>query len=208
MVSTYFDFLMSKCIRCLTIIVLVGSTTTAFSKNLELNKSKPKTIEKKWELRTAPIAMMVSWYTLDVSYRLSENLATGPAVISYNARGPGGMFGPTYNGYAIGWNGSYYFSSLLKDTWYISAHAYYESYKSYPRAYLGHYVYEGGKANTAIGYQWRGAMINIIAGLGLEYRSYSVTDKKDPIGGIEQPSVDSSESRGLPFVEFKIGIEI
>lgn len=166
-------------------------------------------LEKRlWEFRTAPIALLAKWYTLDVSYRLSDNWATGPAVILFNADEPAGMLGPSYNGYALGWNGNYYFDSAYKRTWYISAHGYYESYKSYLHGYRGYKDMAGYKFNSAIGYQWKWSRINMIAGIGQEYRDQTVTDKTESIKTIEQQTSDSTKAVWFTFFEFKVGIEI
>lgn len=162
----------------------------------------------RWEFRTAPVVLWARWYTLDVSYRISEKWATGPAAVVYGSAEIGNMFAPSYKGYAVGWNANYYFRSVMKSGWYLSMHSYYEKYSSYPHAYNGHKKMDGFRANAVAGYQWKWSAFNLMAGLGGEYRNHNVVDKSGVISGI-QPEVSSfNETRTLPHIELKIGIQI
>jgi hypothetical protein len=189
-----------------------GDTARILPKRNGINSTKSaaaERIEKRdWEFRTAPIAFIARWLTLDVSYRLTDQWATGPAAILYNADGPGGMVGPTYSGSAFGWNGNYYFSSAFSNTWYVSAHAYYESYKSYPHAYMGFKEIDGVKANSAIGYQWKWSRVNVMAGVGAEFRSQTVVDRRDGDDVAGSSPRESKDAFWLPHIEFKMGIEL
>ena len=183
---------------------LAQNTSYQTSKNYSSQVELPR-----WEFRTAPVALLARWYTLDVSYRLSEKKwATGPSIVLYNYSEIGNMFAPAFKGQALGWNANYYFDSAQRNTWYFSLHSYYEKYKSYPHAYLGYYEKDGYRMNGALGYQWRWNPVNLMAGLGVEQRNHNVVEHKDPILGIEQEPVSSSESVGLPYAEIKIGIQI
>lgn len=176
-----------------------GNISSSFSSESEIPR---------WEFRTAPIALWARWYTLDISYRISEKWTTGPAAVVYGSAEIGNMFVPSYKGYAVGWNANYYFNSVLKNGWYLSMHSYYEKYSSYPHAYLGHKEMDGFRANAVAGYQWKWSSFNMMAGLGGEYRNHNVVDKPDAIAG-SQPEVTSfNETRTLPHIEFKIGIQI
>lgn len=178
---------------------------------LDNDSSKLSIKKARWEVKTAPIAFLVRWLTLDLSYRLSDNWATGPSTILYNADGPGGMFGPTYKGYALGWNSNYYFKSVYTNTWYLSGHAYFDTFRSYPHAYLGFKEMQGMKANTAVGYQWRWSRVTVLAGLGTEFTNYKVTDNKTAASfALDQIQATSNynESNWFPYFEFKMGIEI
>lgn len=161
----------------------------------------------RWELRTAPIAFWANWLTLDLSYRISQQWAVGPAMVMYNGSKMGNMFAPSYQGSAAGLNANYYFDSVLKNTWYVSLHSYRESYRSYPHAYLGHKDIEGFRLNTAIGYQWRGPYINVMAGLGGEYKDHQITNKRETIDGGPAEETSSKSSIWLPHLELKAGIQ-
>lgn len=78
----------------------------------QLKIQKEKEDETRWDLRMAPVALIARWYTLDASYRITENWSMGPAAIIYSASSPGGMFFPSDKGYAIGWSGNHYFTSV------------------------------------------------------------------------------------------------
>ena len=118
------------------------------------------------------------------------------------------MLAPTYQGYALGANGNYYFKTVYENTWYLSSHAFYEIYNSYPHAYSGVKEIEGVRVNAVMGYQWRGSKINVMAGVGTEFRSQNIIDKKEPINGAPQSPVESHEAFWLPHFELKIGVEI
>jgi hypothetical protein len=170
-----------------------------------LSRTEVEPTLKRWELRTAPIAFIAAWKTLDVAYRLTNHWSLGPSAISYGCE-LGNMLGPCYNGDAVGLNLNYYFKSVEKDTWYISTHAYSEKFKSYPEGSLGYSDVYGSKLNSALGYQWKGKMIQILLGLGFEIRNYNIDEKyTDPMLGNNK---SYSDSESLPFIEFKIGIEI
>jgi hypothetical protein len=197
----------------------VNTSAHSKSKDTEViateTDSTPETIKSvennsNWIFRTAPVAIMARWYTLDVSYNISKNWATGPAVISYASGTMGGMLAPTYRGYAIGWNGNYYFNSVRVDGWYASLHAYYENYDSYPEGYSGYVAINGFKANSAVGYRWIIGNFDILAGLGMENRIHTTTDHRERyllIDGsptmIQEPTSNASD--WLPFAEIKIG---
>lgn len=163
--------------------------------------------KRRWELRTAPIALLASWVTLDASYRFTDHWATGPAVILYSASGRGNMFTATNNGYAAGWSANYYFRSVFRNTWYISAHTYFESYKTYPHAYEGFKELSGLKANSAFGYQWKMPRINVMTGLGAEMLTHNILDRPEAVNGIAKPAVGSNRSDVIPFFEFKMGMD-
>jgi hypothetical protein len=176
-----------------------GTMSSSFSSKEEMPR---------WEFRTAPVAYLARWYTLDVSYRISEKWATGPAGIIYGSPEIGHMFAPSYKGYAAGWNANYYFNTVLKSGWYLSMHSFYEKYSSYPHAYLGHKEIDGFRANAVAGYQWRWSAFNLMAGLGGEYNNHNVVDKPDAIGS-KQPNVSSFNGTStLLHIELKIGVQI
>ncbi len=110
-----------------------------------------------------------------MSYRLTENIAFGPAAIFYGSskEDRGGMITPAYNGYALGLNGMYYFGSASRSSWYSSAHIYYAEYSSYPHGLREGEVTEldGVLANLAVGYRWRWSRFTMYVGGGAEYRN-------------------------------------
>lgn len=156
-----------------------------------------------WEIRTAPIALLARWLTIDLSYRPTEHWAFGPSLISYNARRPGGFLGPNYRGLALGFNLNYYFSSAHTSSGYISSHAYHENYESYPHAQPGYLKRSGYKTNMALGYQIKSSEISMLTGLGFEYLNYQQDEIDDSVS--PTTSVSSPASRWLPFIEFKLG---
>jgi len=179
-------------------------------KTNKLGIQQQKTEEARWDLRTAPVALVARWYTLDAFYRITKNWSTGPAAIVYAASSPGGMFFPNYKGYAVGWGGNHYFTSVRTDGWYASLHAYYESYESYPHGSMSIEKRDGFKANSALGYRWRiNNGFDLLTGLGVENDTHSVIERREgPLLNNLAQETRSNRSTWLPFIEIKIGLGI
>ncbi len=157
-----------------------------------------------YEIRTAPIALIARWGTLDFSFNVNNQWAIGPSVIIYAAPKIGNMFAPSYSGTAIGGHAYYYFNSFSGTGWYWGTHIYYESYESYPHNFNGHYEFKGFKFNTKIGYQiMASSRINLLLGAGAEARNY---DQKniDDSSGVNVPKFKDYQAV-IPFVEAKLG---
>lgn len=184
---------------------------TSTAKQTSSTRSADSTGFRTWELRTAPIALLARWYTLDVAYRFTENFATGPAVVLYDALGDrGGMLAPTYKGYAFGWQGNFYLNSILTDTWYFGLRAYYESYRSYLHGVLGYDERNGVRTNAFFGYQWKWSRVTLMSGLGVEYLDRDVVRQRE-LGdalGVIQSAGSSRQSLFEPMIEVKMGFEI
>lgn len=164
-----------------------------------------------WEVRTAPIAYLAKWYTVDIAYVFGEQFAMGPAAIFYNGDDLGNMITPTYNGAAYGLSAAYYFKPVHKNGTYISSHIYYDKYDNYPHgAPKGDYdKVEGIKANLVYGYRTHLSVFSISMGLGAEYRDYDVSVGQKTYPGDAVDRGDYGNRSGvIPYVEFKIGIEI
>ena len=155
----------------------------------------------KFELRTAPIAFIAKWTTIDISYFINEHWAIGPSYIRYGASGPyGNMFLPTWDGYAIG--GHFILAENLQTTgYYLATHIYSENYKSYPEAYLGYYKRVGTRVIVTVGERWVSGNFTTQLGAGFEGTSYDIT--KTPDTGSPTEYTDS----GTGFtIEFKMGL--
>lgn len=202
--SRYVIFLISFFIPLLahTAPIAPGVSTTPPSRLYEKNL-------KRFEIRTAPLAFLAKWLTLDTSYRLNDSFSTGPAVVIYAAGGPGGMLAPSFKGYAAGWSANYYINGAQEDTVYVGTHAYYESYDSYPHAFLGYYSRSGLRANITLGYQWRiSSWMNMQAGAGLEARQHHVTAYPENASSSTAYGSESDDNTSGPVLEFKVGFEI
>ncbi len=181
---------------CLTIIAVVFAAVPGFAKskrslgsaeNKNITFARKIELEKlsKWEIRTAPLALIAQWQTLDVSYRFTENFAMGPSIIRYAGSGGGNMFLPDYSGDAYGFSADYYFRSVMKNTWYLGSHAYKEKYRNRPHATFDDYERDGYRVNAVLGYQIKFQPFNLLIGGGEEYRSYQETkyvDKYSSLG--------------------------
>lgn len=181
-------------------VLLVLMSTIVFA---DVNEESKKKDLNQWEFRTAPMALLASWYTIDISYRISEKLSTGPAVVIYGAPETGNMFLPSYKGTAGGWQANYYFDSVRKNTWYLGSHIYFENYNSYPHALNGFEELSGYRLDAIIGYKIKNAGILTMFGIGLEYRDHDVTKHED-----SKIIMKSHEANLLPMLELKMGIEI
>ena len=157
----------------LLVFVFIGTVSAQTGHGLNIESFS------RWEFRTAPIALLANWYTLDISYRVSENVATGPAGILCNGSEMGHMFLPSYRGQAIGWQAYYYFYSILKNTWYLGMRGYQESYSSYPHGDSGYDKLNGFRSNIALGYQMKHSKVTTLLGLGVDYRDYMRVEYKE-----------------------------
>jgi|GEM_PF-3092149 hypothetical protein len=205
----------SRCfvISCLTFFVAAPSFAASSKKRGFIYRVTPvphREVLKRWEFRTAPIALLARWYTLDVSWRFSKHWSTGPAVVFYRSATIGNMLTPSFRGSAVGWQGNYYFQSVERNSWYAGFHSYYEEYDSYLEGRSGRDAVKGLRLDSALGYQWRGAgsfrPLHFMAGVGPEYKDRQRKRFRELEGGA--PFEDGHQSLFGIFLEFKMGIEI
>lgn len=181
---------MKKIVTILFMIVLYQSTSLA------------KEVLK-YEVRTAPIALVAQWATLDFSFKLNGTWAAGPSVIVYASPKIGNMLAPSYNGTALGGHLYAYLNSFSQSSWYWGNHFYSENFESYPHAKTGHYELKGSKISTKFGYQLLlKSNFVFLTGAGVELRSYTQNDIIDL--GAAAPTL-KSQSGIFPFIEFKVG---
>ena len=160
----------------------------------------PKQEFSNWEVRTAPIAYLAKWITLDLSY-VTDSFAFGPSIISYaSPETVGGMLAPTYNGLAYGGN-FVLAETLYRNSLYLSGHAYAENFRSYPHAFLGYQNRTGGKANIVLGYRWVNIDITSMFGVGMEFRNHKV----ESVNNFTNSVTEYNENTSLLHIEFKIG---
>lgn len=155
-----------------------------------------------FEVRTAPLAYLAQWVTLDFTWSPFPQLSLGPSYIKYGAKGPyGNMFLPTYSGNAYGMNISYYSENFNSDSWYIGTHLYSEKYDSYPHAYLGSYTHEGTSLIAVVGYRWISSEnLATQLGVGSNWINYDTTKKPD-----NAPAENYRETESRFYIEFKLG---
>ena len=179
--------------KYLVAVLILLSSPFSFSKEI-LN----------YEIRTAPVALIARWVTLDFSFNINNQWALGPSIGLYATPKIGNMFTPSYNGSAVGAHAYYYFNSFSDDSWYFGNHAYYENYESYPHAFNGHYELKGFKFNSKAGYQLViMSGFSFLLGLGAEYRNY---DQKniDDSNGVNTPKFKDYQPV-VGFIEAKVG---
>lgn len=187
--------------------LLLGSmSTAAVGSQREPTKKQSVALSvdsfDRWELRTAPLAMLARWFSLELSYRANEHWSVGPSLISYSAKGPyGNMLMPTWDGYATGAHLYYFGRSAMTNSVYLGVRGLYESYVSYPHAALFSEAVSGVKAQGAVGYQKRWSSVGLLVGLGAEQRFHRVVRSKESA----LRSYDENES--FPFFEFKLGLQ-
>jgi hypothetical protein len=156
-----------------------------------------------YEVRTAPIALLARWATLDLSFSLNDQWAIGPSIIVYAAPKVGNMFVPAYNGYAAGLHAYGYLDSFSSDTWYWGNHLYYENFESYPHNFSGHYELKGFKFNSVAGYQViLNYNLNLLLGAGFETKNYDQVNIDESNGNT--PSFKNQSYTSL-YIEAKFG---
>lgn len=157
------------------------------------------------EFRTAPMAIIAQWATLDYSYSFHKNWAGGPSMILYTGPKSGSMFWPAYAGYAVGVHLYGYFNGFSSRGFYWGNHFYFENYESHVHNLAGHYKLEGHKFNMKAGYQlFIRSNINVLLGAGFETRSYSQDDIIDQAG--QNPDF-KKQSGNFPYIEAKMGFQ-
>lgn len=170
----------------------------------------PQRSVKTFAVKTAPIALLAGWYTLDFSIRASTQFSIGPSLVVYDGdvETSGSFLSPNYKGYGAGFHWNYFLRNINENWFYLSGHTYFDDYKS-----LGHNSsfresVEGIRTNLIFGWkhQFHGLPLIMQAGGGLEYRWYSVREvpRSSSITGVTRYF---SEEWGLPMIEFKIGFE-
>ena len=167
---------------------------------------------KNWAVKTAPVAYIAKWVTVDVTRKLTSKLSMGPSLIYYgNESSIGNMFLPTYRGYAAGYNMNYFFKGLHQTGWYMSHHSYYEDYKDYPHNSDFTFSNEGWRADLIGGWNHKFPKypVFIQSGLGLQYQSYDQTErqnsrKRNQARGI--PNREVKENGFSPTLESKVGV--
>ncbi len=154
----------------------------------------------KWDLRTAPIAILAHRYLLEGSFRPSPQWATGPSVIRYDCHGPSGLLARCISGWSVGWQTTYYFQSPNFNTWYASAHAYSDRHSARSDgAEMSESASTGLKVNAVIGHQWQLKSIFFLLGCGVEHESYKIERKW------MNESFEDSQNQWRPLIEANIG---
>ncbi len=164
------------------------------------------------EFRTAPLALIWRWYTIEGLVRLgppSKRWAIGPSYIKYGAPTNSNMFFPAYRGSAMGFVVTRYFDVLSAPGWYGTFRYYFENYDSYledPYSTISHL--RGHAVTLIAGYRFPVFDRSfLMAGVGLQARSYDKkeirTDNMNRISPIE----DSDFFEALPYLEVKVGVE-
>ncbi|MES2965326.1 MAG: hypothetical protein V4760_15685 [Bdellovibrionota bacterium] len=189
---------------------LAATANPVATERLNVERSSPPVA--RWELRTAPAALLASWFTIDAGYRFGSKFSTGPALVSYSAK-RGNMFLPSFEGQALGWYANYYFRPATRSGWYSSVHAYQEDFVSHPHAARDdeRFKRSGQRANVALGYRWSRSIIDVLIGGGMQFMNHQVDETKWVYTTFGSPgkleSSSRAESISVPFVEFKTGLQ-
>ena len=154
-----------------------------------------------WEVRTAPIAFIARWLTLDLSYIANENWAFGPSYIRYaNESEYGNMLAPTYNGNAVGAH-VLWAENFTDDAIYLGGHYYVEDYRSRPEGFLGYDDYTGSKLSAVIGKRsFFAKSFSVMGGIGYEFYNHEKTSVRS-----SGTSTVAQVNSGFLHFEFKMG---
>ncbi len=161
------------------------------------------------EFRTAPIAFLASWLSLDVSYKLTEKWGIGPSVILYNSEVSehGNFLMPTYNGNALGANLTYYIDSYYKNSIYLNFRGLYQDYISTPHSFRdgSHVEVRGFTGHIVLGHSYRKGRLSILTGLGVQHNRFSSETINPTEAAVD---IFSNTVTTSPYLEFKLGVEI
>ncbi len=182
-----------------SILIILILTLQTLAASASTTQTPP--LKTKFEIRTAPIAFLAQWLTIDLTYFVSEKWALGPSYVGYENRSQhGGMLSPTYLGTAIGAH-FIYADSFFKDSYYAGGHIYSENYRSRPHAFLGYYDNQGSRANVVVGHRWVNEIFSSMLGFGFENKSTS-SNRVPESGNVTKEEAHDT----LLHIEFKIGL--
>ena len=199
---------------CMTIIVALILAPLSFSqaqpaRSPTLLKQSP--LKRDFEIRLAPLPLLVSWTTLDFSWRAHPKLSFGPALILYTAqRAPGGMLSANMVGYSAGAQMYYFFRSAYTNSWHVAARGYNDKFDSYGHASSKYRENSGFQGIGTVGYQAKKGRWAFLFGLGVQsgQRDYEEKSIADYAYTDYLYLEKSTENFSMPYFEFKIGFDI
>lgn len=162
---------------------------------------------KQFEIRTAPIALIARWYTLDASYRPNPQWALGPSIVIYNHDGPGGILSPAYQGKSFGAHINYYFQSIDVNSFYLGSHFLYDDYRSFPHGSSGYRDHIGTSLQAVAGYFGRYQSLTFHTGLGFEQEMGSYEDVAYNSLTSDYEMTTGNDTFFKLLIEFKLGYE-
>lgn len=167
-------------------------------------KAEDSKLAGTFEVRTAPLALYAAWITLDATYFLNKNWAIGPSYISYaNNSEYGNMLAPTYYGNAYGAHAIWALDDLFSNSWYVSSHAYFESYRSRSHGLLGNEENRKGyRVNAVVGFRQLNGNFLTMVGLGYEVTNHEV---KEIYSASNPVYSEFNRNYSYPHAEFKAG---
>jgi hypothetical protein len=159
---------------------------------------------KRWEARISPIAMLVSWYTVEAAIHFNDHWALGPTFTGYaGSRHP---FLVGLRGTAVGFFTAYYLEALPASGWYLSLRIQKQRFSSYPASESSSQVIKHIAGNTAdliAGY--RKQMANnffILLGAGLRRQKYKEVEEQ-----LVKLNPETRYDRVVPYFEAKLGLD-
>jgi len=165
-----------------------------------------------FEIRVAPIVLLVKWVSVEGAFRINEHLDIGVNGLFFGENvdyDRGSIFFPVYEGYSVGLNANYYFSGLQNlHSWYFSGKLNHNDYK-----HVGHNTPvredEGASLIAILGFRTPivvlSTQLSILMGLGIQQTFFDRIER-DRIGSA------ITETRGdynrvIPYAEFKLAYQ-
>jgi len=162
----------------------------------------------RFELRTAPIAFIARWLTLEALYRLNDKWAVGPSFVYYGSGPTGSMFWLSYQGRALGLVATHYLRGVSQRGWYGSLRYHYEDYTYYPHAKSEEQYYKGHSLIAVAGYRFLFLKsFFVMPGLGAKLSLYEHTETKFGVANVATRTRTPSRFQALPYIEAKLGVE-
>lgn len=165
---------------------------------------------KSWEVRTAPLALIARWYTLEALYRLNDEWALGPSYIKFGSTASADMFFPSYRGKALGFVGTHYFPSSSGQGLYGTVRYYFQDYTAYEHDNTSSEFHLKGHSLAFVG-GYRLPFLKsffFMPGIGIQLGKYEKTETKtDIITHAVTVTTDSNYLSVIPYLEAKVGVE-
>lgn len=172
------------------------------------SENSPEQTFARFELRTAPIAFIARWLTVEALYRVNDKWAVGPSFVYYGSGTSGSMFWLSYQGQALGMVATHYLRGVSQRGWYGSLRYHYEKYTYYPHAKSEEHYYKGHSLIATAGYRFLFLKnFFVMPGLGAKLSVYEHTETKFSIANVATRSTNPSRFQALPYIEAKLGME-
>ncbi len=174
----------------------------------EMHQQKEQASLRQFELRTAPIAFVARWLTLEALFRVNPHWAVGPSFVYYGDTSSGSMFWLSYQGRAVGIVATHYLRGAGIRGWYGTGRYHFESFTHRPHAKSEELHYKGHALLLSAGYRFVFLKnFFVMPGLGVKLGLYERTETNFSVPSARTRNTKPNHFLALPYLEAKLGVE-